>query len=76
MYILTNIDLYHKCAESLRIQTKYGLKYFKKSMISATGPSCEKCEVLLESMRLHAFVLQVMLPVQKNNLQHLMCDYH
>ena len=30
MYILTNIDLFHKCAESLRIQTKYGLKYIKK----------------------------------------------
>ena len=42
MYFLTNIDLYHKCAESSRIQTKYGLKYiYKKSMISATGPSCE-----------------------------------
>ena len=29
MYILTNIDLYHKCAESLRIQINYGLKYKK-----------------------------------------------
>ena len=43
MYILINIDLYQKGAESLRIQTKYGLKYigFKKSMISATEPSGE-----------------------------------
>ena len=27
---LLNIDLYHKGAESLRIQTKYGLKYIYK----------------------------------------------
>ena len=31
MYILINIDLYHKGAESLRIQTKYGLKYIFKN---------------------------------------------
>ena len=30
MYILINIDLYHKGAESLRIQTKYNLKYIEK----------------------------------------------
>ena len=43
MYILINIDLYQKGAESLRIQTKYGLKNIgpKKSMISATEPSGE-----------------------------------
>ena len=29
MYILINIDLYQKGAESLRIQIKYGLKYIK-----------------------------------------------
>ena len=29
MYILINIDLYHKGAESVRIQTKYRLKYKK-----------------------------------------------
>ena len=29
MYILINIDLYHKGPESLCIQTKYGLKYIK-----------------------------------------------
>ena len=32
MYILINIYLYHKGAESLRIQTKYGLKYIKRNL--------------------------------------------
>ena len=31
MYIMIHIDLFHKGAESLRIQTKYGLKYIFKN---------------------------------------------
>ena len=42
-------------------------------IMSATGPNREKFEVLLKSMRLHAFVLQVPLCIQYDNLYHYSC---